>query len=62
MTTQDVTRTGVQAPSALSGMFAGLGGNWLGLVPYFAFCLLFLILPIVYLVTGASRPSTALSR
>ncbi|MCW4113836.1 ABC transporter permease subunit [Aurantimonas sp. MSK8Z-1] len=30
-----------------------LGGSWLGLVPFFAFALLFLFLPILYLATGA---------
>jgi putative spermidine/putrescine transport system permease protein len=40
-------------PSLTPGFAGGLRGSWLGLVPFFGFCLLFLVLPIVYLVTGA---------
>ncbi|BDA83428.1 ABC transporter [Aureimonas sp. SA4125] len=39
--------------SLVPGFASGLRGNWIGLVPFFGFSLLFLVLPILYLVTGA---------
>lgn len=40
-------------PGQLPRLPGGLAGSWLGLAPFFAFALLFLFLPILYLVTGA---------
>lgn len=48
-------RTDVQAdsPPPLSARIAALGWDWLGIVPFLTFALLFLIGPMLYLIMGA---------
>ncbi|MCB8837561.1 ABC transporter permease subunit [Aurantimonas sp. VKM B-3413] len=44
-------------PGLFPSIVRGLGGSWLGLLPFFLFALLFLFLPILYLITGAFQNS-----
>ena len=56
MTTEEtVAREETQPifPGLLPGIVRALGGSWLRLLPFFLFALLFLFLPILYLITGA---------
>ncbi len=41
------------APVKSGGLFAKINWNWLGVMPFFLFCFLFLVGPMLYLVTGA---------
>lgn len=40
-------------PRPLAGLFGRWGWNWLGALPFFLFCLMFLVAPVLYLVKGA---------
>ncbi len=47
-----ITDTQSRAPRATPGWMT-IGWNWLGLLPFLLFVLLFLILPVLYLINGA---------
>lgn len=52
----DAVASGVGATRArLSRAFGKIGWTWLGLLPFFIFTLLFLILPVLYLINGAMQ-------
>ncbi|PZU18633.1 MAG: acriflavin resistance protein [Shinella sp.] len=40
-------------PGPFAGLFGRIGWAWLGVLPFFAFCLMFLVAPVLYLVKGA---------
>lgn len=44
-------RTAIPGPFA--GLFGRIGWTWLGVLPFFAFCFMFLVAPVLYLVKGA---------
>lgn len=53
----DLTDTNRHSATSAGGRFPRFSGaiswTWLGLAPFFLFCLLFLILPVLYLINGA---------
>ena len=40
-------------PGPFTGLFGRIGWTWLGVLPFFAFCFMFLVAPVLYLVKGA---------